>query len=66
MFFDAKNAFDTFVTQFLVRYLYLSGVKGGALLLLNQRLDNCKTYVDWNKIIMGPIADRKNASSKEE
>ena len=28
-----------------------------ALLLLNKRLVNRKTYVDWNKTIMGPIAD---------
>ena len=57
LFLDAKSAFDTVVTEFLVRYLYLSGVDGDALLLLNQRLVNRKTYVDWDRTIMGPIVD---------
>ena len=46
------------VTEFVVWYLYLSGLEGDALFLLKQRLVNRKTYVDWNKNIMGPIHDK--------
>ena len=45
------------VTEYLVRSLYLAGVEGDALLYLNHRLKNRKTYVDWDRTIMGPILD---------
>ena len=32
-------------------------MEGDALLLLNNRLANRRTYLDWNKTIMGPIID---------
>ena len=59
LFLDARSAFDTVVTEFLVRYLFLAGVEGDALLLLNNRLTNRKTYLDWNQTIMGPILDEQ-------
>ena len=46
------------MTEFLVGYLYLSGVDGDALLLLKQRLVYHKSYVDGNKNMMGPIHDQ--------
>ena len=57
LFLDARSAFDTVVTEYLVRYLYLSGVEGDALLFLNHRLKHRKTYVDWDKTLMGPMLD---------
>ena len=57
LFLDARSAFDIVVIEFLVRYLYLSGVKGSALKYLNNRLSHRKTFLEWNKTVMGPIAD---------
>ena len=57
LFLDAESAFDKVVTEFLVRYLYMSGVSGNALTYLNNRLANRRTFVDWNKTVMGPIID---------
>ena len=57
LFLDAWSAFDTVVIEYLVRFLFLAGVQGDALLYLNQRLINRKTYVDWDKTLMGPIID---------
>ena len=57
LFLDAWSAFDTVVIEYLVRFLFLAGVQGDVLLYLNQRLINRKTYVDWDKTLMGPIFD---------
>ena len=57
LFLDARSAFDIVVIEFLVRYLYLSGVKGSALKYLNNRLSHRKTFLDWSKTVMGPIVD---------
>ena len=57
LFLDARSAFDTVVTELLVRNLYLAGVDGDALIYINDRLSNRKTYCDWDKTIMGPILD---------
>ena len=46
LFLDAKSAFDRVVTEYLVRNLYLAGVDGDALLLMNNRLSNRKTFCD--------------------
>ena len=55
---DARSAFDTVVVSFLVRNLYLAGMKGNSLQYINNRLSNRLTYCDWEKEIMGPIADQ--------
>ena len=59
LFLDARSAFDTVVTEFLVRNLYLAGVDGNSLIYINDRLSNRKTYCDWDKVIMGPIFDEQ-------
>ena len=48
LFLDARSALDTVVTKFLVRYLYLTGVEGGKLLLLNNRL--AMMNMVWSKV----------------
>ena len=40
-----------------VRQAYLAGTTGHCLLYLNSRLQLRKTFVEWDKIVMGPIQD---------
>ena len=54
---DARSAFDTVVTKFLVRNLYLAGMAGNSLLYMDNRLNNRLTYCSWENELMGPIKD---------
>ena len=54
---DAKSAFDKVVRECAVRNAYLAGTTGHGLLYLNSRLENRKTFVEWDKVLMGPIRD---------
>ena len=54
---DARSAFDTVVTEFLVRNLFFAGLKGHSLLYMNNRLCNRLTYCNWEQELMGPIKD---------
>ena len=54
---DARSAFDTVVTKFLVRNLFLAGMSGNALLYMNNRLTHRLTYCNWEQELMGPIHD---------
>ena len=54
---DAQSAFDRVVRQILVRQLYLSGVKGDALLFIDNKLKNRSTVYEWDKVMMGPVQD---------
>ena len=58
LFLDAKSAFDTVVIQYLIRNMYFAGVDGNALLYFDHRLNNRKTYCDWDNCLMGPIHDQ--------
>ena len=55
---DAESAFDKVVRQCAIRNAYLAGTKDQALLYLNSRLKERKTYVEWDKVLMGPISDK--------
>ena len=55
---DAKSAFDKVVRECAVRNLYLAGTNDQALLYLNSRLKCRKTFVEWDKTLMGPIHDK--------
>ena len=57
LFLDAKSAFDKVLPEMMVRNLFLSGMNGSSINLINNRLTNRLTYLDWNKCIMGPIKD---------
>ena len=57
LFLDAKSAFDVVVPKPLLRNIYLAGVDGNTITYLNHRLHNRRTYLEWNKQIMGPIFD---------
>ena len=54
---DAKSAFDKVVLECAVRNAYLAGTRDQGLLYLNSRLQNRRTYVEWDKVLMGPICD---------
>ena len=54
---DAKSAFDKVVHECAVRNAYLAGTCDQGLLYIDSRLRNRKTFVEWNKVLMGPIND---------
>ena len=56
---DAKSAFDVVLRELLVKNLYFSGTSGEMLLYLNNRLENRRTFLDWNGQLMGPIYDEQ-------
>ena len=57
LFLDAKSAFDRVLPELLVRNLYQAGMDGISTILVNNRLTNRQTYLDWNRTLMGPIRD---------
>ena len=54
---DAKSAFDKILMEFIIKNAFLAGSRGQGLLYLADRLSNRLTYVEWDKCLMGPIAD---------
>ena len=59
LYLDAKSAFDKVLRQLLIRNLYFCGTTGKELLHINNRLENRKTMAEWDKVLMGPIADQQ-------
>ena len=57
LFLDAQSAFDVVLKELLVRNLFHCGTSGHGLLYLDNRLQNRRTYIDWEGQIMGPIND---------
>ena len=55
---DAKSAFDKVLVEFIVRNAFLAGSRDQGLLYLADRLSNRLIYVEWDKCLMGPIADK--------
>ena len=55
---DAKSAFDKILLEFIIRNAFLAGSRGQGLLYLADRLSNRLTYVEFEKCLMGPIADK--------
>jgi hypothetical protein len=58
LYLDAKSAFDKVLRQLLIRNLYFCGTTGKELLYINNRLENRKTFAEWDKKLMGPISDQ--------
>ena len=54
---DAKSAYDKVVKECAVKNAYLAGSKGHGLLYIDARLGNRKTFIEWDKVLMGPIED---------
>ena len=57
LFLDARSAFDVVVPELLLRQMYLSGMDGNTVNYMNHRLCNRRTYIDWDREIVGPIMD---------
>ena len=62
---DAKSAFDKVVHECAVRNAYLAGTTDQGLIYLDSRLRNRKTYIEWNKVLMGPIDDSIQTCKKD-
>ena len=54
---DAKAAYDKIVRECAIRNAYLARTNGHGLLYINSRLENRKTFVEYDKTLMGPIRD---------
>ena len=60
LYLDAKSAFDVVIREFLVKNLFsLTDCCYQSVLYLNNRLENRKTFLDWNGQLMGPIHDEQ-------
>ena len=59
LFLDAQSAFDSVVSKYLARNLYLTGMEGDSLKYMMNRLDNRLTYCEWEKTVFGPIHDQQ-------
>ena len=55
---DAKSAFDKILSEFIIRNAFIAGSRGQGLLYLAENLKNRKTFVEWDKCLMGPILDK--------
>ena len=58
LYLDAKSAFDKVIRELLIRNLYSCGTQGEELLLIDARLKHRKTFLEWDKVVMGPICDQ--------
>ena len=54
---DAKSAFDKVLPENIIKNAFIAGSRGQGLIYLADRLKNRKTYVEWDKHLMGPIHD---------
>ena len=54
---DAKSAFDLVIIEHAIRCAWNAGTQDQGLVYLDKRLRNRLTFVEWEKQIMGPIAD---------
>ena len=54
---DAESAYDRCLRQILCTELFMTGVTGSALLLLNNRLENRSTVYQWEGQMLGPAVD---------
>ena len=58
LYLDAKSAFDRVIREILVRNLFFAGTCGKELIYIDKRLENRKTFAEWDKILMGPRQDK--------
>ena len=55
---DAQSAYDRCLRQILCTELFMSGMTGSALLLINNRLENRSTVYQWDGEMLGPALDK--------
>ena len=58
IFLDAKSAFDKILIEFCIKNAFIAGSTGQGLLYLDNRMKNRHTYIEWDKILMGPVRDK--------
>ena len=58
LFLDARSAFDLTVRELIIRKLFLSGTTGHRLVYLDNRLKHRKTFIAWDRGVLGPINDQ--------
>ena len=58
LFLDARSAFDLIIRQLFARRLYLLGTSDHRLVFIDNRLKNRKTFMEWDKRVLGPITDQ--------
>ena len=54
---DALSAFDLVVIEHAIRSAYLAGTQDEGLVYLDHRLRSRKTFIEWDREILGPISD---------
>ena len=54
---DAQSAYDRCLRQILCTELFMTGIKGAALLLLDNRLKSRATVYQWEEQMLGPATD---------
>ena len=59
LYLDAMSAFDIVLKQLLIKNLFHANTTGQTLLYLDNRLENRKTFIDWDGQLMGPISDER-------
>ena len=57
LYLDARSAFDLTIREIMVRHLYLVGTDGQQLLYIDNRLKHRRTFMEWDRKILGPIND---------
>ena len=59
LFLDAKFAFDVVVRQNVIVDAYKAGTRDQGLLYLNNRMENRRTFPQWETSLLGPINDKR-------
>ena len=59
LFLDARSAFDLTIREIIVRKLHLLGTSGSRLLYIDNRLKYRRTFLEWDRKVLGPIVDQR-------
>ena len=54
---DAQSAYDRCLRQILCTELFMAGISGSAMVLINNRLENRCTVYQWDGEMLGPASD---------
>ena len=57
LFLDARSAFDLTIREIIIRKLFLLGTSGHRLIYIDNRLKHRRTFLEWDRNILGPISD---------
>ena len=57
LYLDQKSCFDRVLNELLALELFSVGTRGETLIHVVNRLRGRMTYLEWEKVLMGPIID---------